>query len=95
MSGASGPTRAILLPSYKWNPYQRLLASALTRAGVEASAVHEWSARAPLLGTWWQQGRPDVVHIHWVHEFLGGSKGRPSPRQVRWFEWQLRALKRA
>ena len=32
MSGATGPTRAILLPSYRWNPYQRLLASALTEA---------------------------------------------------------------
>ena len=95
MSDAPGPTRAILLPSYKWNPYQRLLASALQDAGVEATAVHAWSTRAPLLGTWWQQGRPDVVHVHWIHEFLGGGKGTPSARQVRWFDWQLRALKRA
>ncbi len=85
--------RAILLPSYQWNPYQRLLAEALTEVGVEASAVHDWSKRAPLLGTWLQQGRPEVVHIHWIHEFLGGGNGRPSARQVRWFEWQLRLLK--
>ena len=85
--------RAILLPSYQWNPYQRLLAEALTEAGVDATAVHDWSKRAPLLGTWWSQGRPDVVHIQWIHEFLGGSKGTPSARAVRWFDWQLRFLK--
>ena len=86
--------RAILLPSYKWNPYQRLLAEAVTEAGFEAEAVHEWPRRAPLLGTWWRQGRPQVMHIHWIEEFLGGSKGMPTARNVRWFEWQLRALKR-
>ena len=87
--------RAILFPSYQWNPYQRLLAQAVTEAGFEASAVHEWSKRAPLLGTWWRQGRPQVMHIHWIQEFLGGSKGTPTARNVRWFDWQLRALKRA
>jgi beta-1,4-mannosyltransferase len=85
--------RAMLLPSYTWNPYQRLLASALAEAGVEATAVHEWSKRAPLLGTWLRHGRPEVVHIHWIHEFLGGSKGSPSPADVRWLDWQLRLLK--
>ena len=93
MTGTATPTRAILLPSYKWNPYQRLLAAAVTEAGVEASAVHEWPKRAPLLGSWLQQGRPQVVHIHWIHEFLGGGKGKPSARTVRWFDWQLRLLK--
>jgi beta-1,4-mannosyltransferase len=93
MSETKGPTRAILLPSYRWNPYQRLLAEALTEAGIEATAVHEWSKRAPLLGSWFSQGRPDVVHIHWIHEFLGGGKGTPTARAVRWFDWQLRLLK--
>jgi len=91
--GSGRPIRAILLPSYQWNPYQRLLAESLAGAGVEAAAVHDWSKRAPLLGTWLRQGRPDVVHIHWIHEFLGGGKGRPSARNVRWFEWQLRLLR--
>ena len=95
MTDTAARTRAILLPSYKWNPYQRLLAEALTEAGVEATAVHEWPKRAPLLGAWLRQGRPDVVHVHWIHEFLGGSKGTPSARTVRWFDWQLRALKSA
>jgi len=93
--GTGRPIRAILLPSYQWNPYQRLLAESLAEAGVEAVAVHDWSKRAPLLGTWLQHGRPDVVHIHWIHEFLGGGKGRPSAGNVRWFEWQLRLLKAA
>jgi glycosyltransferase involved in cell wall biosynthesis len=91
--GRGAPLRAILLPSYQWNPYQRLLASALREAGVEATAVHRWSQRAPILGTWWSQGRPDVVHLHWIHEFLGGSRGTPSSWRVRWFGWQLRLLK--
>jgi beta-1,4-mannosyltransferase len=95
MTGTPAPRRAILLPSYHWNPYQRLLADALTEAGVAAAAVHQWPVRAPLLGAWLRQGRPDVVHVHWIHEFLGGSKGTPSARTVRWFDWQLRALKLA
>ena len=93
MTRTQAPLRAILLPSYRWNPYQRLLAAALVEQGIEAVPVHEWSKRAPLLGTWWSQDRPDVVHVHWIHEFLGGSKGTPSSRSVRWFEWQLRILR--
>jgi glycosyltransferase involved in cell wall biosynthesis len=85
----------MLLPSYQWNPYQRLLAAALTDVGIEASAVQEWSKRAPLLGTWWAQGRPHVVHVQWIHEFLGGGKGTPSRANVAWFDWQLRLLKLA
>ncbi len=87
--------RAILIPSYQWNPYQRLLAESVTEVGFEASAVHEWPRRAPLLGTWLRQGRPEVLHLHWIQEFLGGSPGTPTGRNVRWFEWQLKALKRA
>jgi beta-1,4-mannosyltransferase len=85
--------RAILLPSYTWNPYQRLLAANLTEIGVDAAAISEWPRRAPILGAWLAQGRPDVLHLHWIHDFLGGSKGRPSRRTVLWFEWQLRLLK--
>jgi glycosyltransferase involved in cell wall biosynthesis len=92
--GASKPaTRAILLPSYQWNPYQRLLAEALAEQGIGARALASWPRRAPILGAWWANGRPDVVHIHWIHEFLGGSRGAPSPRAVRWFDWQLRILR--
>ncbi len=87
------PLRAMLLPSHAWNPYQRLLAAALSEAGVEAVAVHDWPQRSAILGAWRAQGRPQVVHVHWIHEFLGGSTGTPSARNVRWFEWQLRLLK--
>ncbi len=93
MSDTGRRTRAILLPSFRWNPYQRLLAAALTTTGVEATAVHEWSKRAPLLGTWLKEARPEVVHVHWTHEFITGRKGVPSAATVRWFEWQLRLLK--
>ena len=92
-SATGRPMRAILLPSYTWNPYQRLLAASLAEAGIKARAVSQWPQRAPILGAWWRHGRPDVVHIQWIHEFLGGSKGDPSWRTVRWFDWQLRLLK--
>ena len=92
-SATAAPTRAILLPSYQWNPYQRLLAQALGDAGIEATAVHQWSERAPILGAWLSHGRPDVVHIHWIHNFVGGRSGKPRRRDVRWFEWQLRLVK--
>jgi len=90
---AARPVRAILLPSYAWNPYQRLLAAALREQGVEAAVVSEWPERSPLMGAWQAHGKPDVVHLHWIHDFLGGSKGRPSRRNVLWFDWQLRLLK--
>jgi glycosyltransferase involved in cell wall biosynthesis len=93
MSPQRSKTRAILLPSYTWNPYQRLLAEALGEEGVEAQALSGWPRRAPILGAWWANGRPEVVHLHWIHEFLGGSRGVPSAWAVRWFDWQLRILK--
>jgi glycosyltransferase involved in cell wall biosynthesis len=88
-------TRAILLPSYPWNPYQRLLAEALGEHGVEAAAIAAWPRRAPILGAWGAAGRPSVVHLHWVHDFLGGSRGRPTRRAALWFDAQLRLLKAA
>lgn len=85
----------MLLPTYAWNPYLRLLAAALTEQGLPSSVVSEWPRRAPIVGAWRAQGRPKVVHLHWIHEFLGGSKGTPTRRAVYWFDWQLRLLKLA
>lgn len=85
--------RAILLPSYTWNPYQRLLAAALGEQGIQATVVSSLPDRLPLLGAWQAHGRPEVVHLHWIHDFLGGSTGRPSRRTVLAFDWQLRLLK--
>jgi beta-1,4-mannosyltransferase len=94
VSQAGGaPLRAILLPSYGWNPYQRLLAAALAEHGVEATAIRKWPRFSAIVGAWRAAGRPDVVHIHWLHEFLGGSGGAPTRRKVIWFGWQLRYLK--
>lgn len=93
MAAARGPLRAIVLPSYPWNPYQRLLGAALRRQGIEATVVSQWPARLAIVGAWQAHGRPPVVHLHWIHDFLGGSKGRPSARTLLSFEWQLRFLK--
>ncbi len=83
----------MLLPGYQWNPYLRLLAAGLREQGVEATIVSEWSGRAPILAAWRASGRPPVVHMHWIHDFLGGSRGRPTRRTVLGFRWQLRVLK--
>lgn len=85
--------RALMMPVYPWNPYQRLLAAALREEGVEVTLVDSWAERSPILRAWWSNGRPGTVHLHWVHDFLGGGKGQPSRRNVFWFDWQLRALR--
>ena len=38
----SKPTRAILMPTYAWNPYLRMLAASLTDLGLESSVVSSW-----------------------------------------------------
>ena len=86
------PRSAILLPSYPWNPYQRLLAAALTQQGLDARAVGSWPTHLPILRAWLTQGRPDVVHLHWLHEFLGGSRSVASRRDLLSLTWQLRIL---
>ena len=91
----SKPLRAMLMPTYAWNPYLRMLAAELTAQGIESTVVSEWPKRTPILGAWQAQGRPGVVHLHWIHDFLGGSKGTPSRRNVAWFDMQLRTLKAA
>jgi len=88
----SKPVRALLMPGYAWNPYLRLLAAGLREQGVEASVVTRWPRRAPILGAWRANGRPKVVHLHWIHDFLGGSSGTPTRRNALWFDWQLRLL---
>jgi beta-1,4-mannosyltransferase len=92
MTAKRAPRRAILLPSYPWNPYQRLLAAALTRQGLDARAIPSWPKHLPLVRAWLSEGRPDVVHVHWLHEFLGGSRGVASRVDVLSLSWQLRIL---
>lgn len=86
-------TGVMIMPTYRFNPYQRLLGAALERQGFDVTVVGQWPQRTAILGAWRASGRPNVVHLHWVHDFLGGSGGRPSRRIVRWFDWQLRILR--
>jgi beta-1,4-mannosyltransferase len=83
----------MLMPTYAWNPYLRLLGEAVQGQGLDVTIVSQWPDRYPILGAWLANGRPDVVHLHWIHDFLGGSKGAPTSRNVRWFDWQLRVLR--
>jgi beta-1,4-mannosyltransferase len=85
--------RAAMLPVYRYNPYQRLLAAALEEHGIDVRLVDSWPARAPLLGAWWTSGRPETLHLHWVQEFMGGWAGKPRRRTVLWLDWQLRLLR--
>lgn len=91
----SQPRRVLILPVYPWNPYQRLLAAALEEVGVSATLASEWPERMQVVGAWWQAGRPRTVHLHWVHQFMGGPRARPTRRTVLWFDWQLRLLRMA
>jgi len=86
-------TAVMILPTYRFNPYQRLLGAALERQGLDVTVVGDWPRRTAILGAWQANGRPEIVHLHWIHDFLGGSRGRPSRRNVRWFDWQLRILR--
>jgi glycosyltransferase involved in cell wall biosynthesis len=81
-----------MLPVYPWNPYQRLLSAALREAGWETVLLATERRRSSLLRGWWRAGRPPVVHLHWAHDFLGGSRGRPRRATVLWFSLQLRLL---
>ena len=74
------PTMQVLyLPGYgNGNPYQRQLQSALAERNVEAIIPDGFSPISvfgmfsvlPILGTFRQYGRPDVLHLHWVHPFI-------------------------
>ena len=64
-----------MLPDYtSSNPYQTALINALDSAGVEVIAVtpNGWF---PLLSAWNRHGRPDVIHLHWLHKFVVPTSG--------------------
>lgn len=54
------------------NPYQRLLAEALSERGVDAEPVDRHDALMPLAAL--RGGRPDVLHVHWLRAFVIGDR---------------------
>ena len=64
----------LMIPDYsERNPYQSQLGDALDRAGVAVS-MGDVSGLAPVLREWYHNGRPDVVHIHWIHTFINTDR---------------------
>lgn len=51
------------------NPYQAGLISGLEGEGIDVIPV-DASGPAPLFAAWRREGRPDVLHLHWVHRFI-------------------------
>jgi len=54
------------------NPYQRELANALKRQGVDVT-LSNGIGHLPILGAIRAYGKPDVLHLHWTHGFLVAS----------------------
>ena len=59
-----------MMPHYRANPYQRLLADALARQGVRTFLVSHWDAIDPrtLLRV-----RPQVLHLQWLEPYYSRS----------------------
>ena len=88
-------SRVLFVPDYSHhNPYQRLLANALAEHGVRVHYGRR-TRRGPasLLQTWLARGCPEVVHIHWTHEFLGIHDNGANRMASAWFFGQLRLLR--
>jgi len=71
--------RVVMVPAQS-NPYQTLLADALRADGVQVTMGGGPSRLpvAPLILAWIRAGRPQVLHLHWVHRYLEPLLGRRS-----------------
>lgn len=65
------------LPDYTpTNPYQERLASALRRRGVTVRVSDGGGRFLPILRAMWGRELPDVVHVHFLHQFVTSSSTR-------------------
>lgn len=92
---AAPALRAVAVPDYsRDNPYQRLLADALAAEGVRVTGGRTGRRQpAPILLAWLRAGRPPVLHLHWVHEYLKGRGAGPSRLSRIRLAAQLRLLR--
>lgn len=66
--------RVIHFPDYTdRNPYQRKLIESLHRHGIVAT-VAPVSWNFPIIRGWISDGRPGVVHLHWITPFIGTKR---------------------
>lgn len=62
--------KCLFVPAYKRNPYQGLLADALTKHGVDVSFGTYDVSVFPLIRLLRGHRRIDVLHIHWIADLL-------------------------
>ena len=66
--------KVLLVPCFtKDNPYQLCLAEGLKKYGVDVILVSDIKGRLPLLKAVKLYGRPDIVHLQWIHGFIVSS----------------------
>jgi glycosyltransferase involved in cell wall biosynthesis len=68
--------QAVMAPDYSMagNPYQKLLAQAVTAAGAPVTFLHSGHALLPLIRSLPRnRGTRQVFHLHWEDAFLGGK----------------------
>lgn len=65
--------KSLFIPYGQKNPYQQELAEALGRQGIRVINNHQDTLLRkwlPIFNVIRTHGRPDVLHLHWVHQFL-------------------------
>jgi beta-1,4-mannosyltransferase len=92
-SPAEDPLKVLFLPDFSdRNPYQRLLADGLAPLGIQVRMARA-PGRDPLpIARPWLRWRPDVLHLHWTHPYLG-STDTPGPLASARFLGQLALVK--
>jgi beta-1,4-mannosyltransferase len=61
--------KIVFTPWYQNNPYQRLLAEALEKKG-HTIIPHKPEPPLYLIKFILKNGKPDIIHLHWMHPFL-------------------------
>lgn len=94
-ASAAPALRVLSMPDYsRHNPYQRLLAGALAAEGVTTIPARPGRRQPfPILVAWLRAGRPGVLHLHWLHEYLKGRGAGPSRLSRLRLTGQLRLLR--
>lgn len=64
--------KALLIPEFRNNPYQKALADSLSKAGIGVNLGGAFNPYYPLtiLRSVKSHFKPDILHIHWLHPFL-------------------------
>jgi glycosyltransferase involved in cell wall biosynthesis len=84
-STGGGGIEVYHLPDYTdVNPYQRRLAEALDAEGVSVTVLGGRGRGLPVLRAILHEGLPDVVHLHFVHQFGIDSDSPPA-----WIGWPV------